>query len=188
MKGEWCYYKSFFTHEECELILSQCKQLIPKKGSLGRYNTYDSNIRKSQIAFFDKDMKEFKWVFDKLWNLVEEGNKIWFDVDINNFHNIQFSEYCASYNGEYKKHHDVFWINDTNSHRKISLIVQLSDPNEYEGGDFEFFDLTEYPDKNDIKAKGTVLLFPSFHNHCANMVTKGVRYSLASWIEGPKWR
>ena len=73
MKGEWCYYKSFFTHEECELIISQCKQLIPNKGSIGLYNTCESNIRKSQIAFFNKDMKfkygSFSMKFIALFNI-----------------------------------------------------------------------------------------------------------------------
>ena len=38
---------------------------------------------------------------------------------------------------------DVFWINkDPIYHRKLSCIIQLTDPNEYEGGEFELIDTT----------------------------------------------
>ena len=91
------------------------------------------------------------------------------------------------FEGEYKKHHDVFWINNDQFHRKLSCVVQLTDPNEYEGGDFEMFDLTEYPNAQEVRAQGSTIFFPSFVPHQAHPVTKGKRYSLAVWFEGPKW-
>ena len=44
------------------------------------------------------------------------------------------------------------------------------------------------PDKDSLKAKGTVLVFPSFLCHEVTPVTKGIRKSLVSWIEGPMWK
>ena len=67
-------------------------------------------------------------------------------------------------------------------------MIQLSDPNDYEGGDLQFFDCLYYPDAADIRQQGTVIFFPSFIYHQANPVTSGIRYSLAAWFEGPRWR
>ena len=100
---------------------------------------------------------------------------------------MQFAEYDSSNQVEYKNHQDVIWINDTQTHRKVSLVAQLSDPESYEGGNFEIYETeTEIP-KETFRSQGSVIVFPSFKYHAALPVTKGVRYSLTAWVEGPKW-
>ena len=43
------------------------------------------------------------------------------------------------------------------SDRKLSMTIQLSDSNEYEGGDFVLRDETQnFPDKEQLRKKGTV--------------------------------
>ena len=76
------------------------------------------------------------------------------------------------------------------SHRKLSMTIQLSDPDDYEGGDFVFNvnQIGQSPDREQLRKKGTVLVFPSFIMHGVKPVTKGTRKSLVSWIEGPTWR
>ena len=81
----------------------------------------------------------------------------------------------------------MFWINNDNYHRKLTCVIQLTDPSTYEGGDFEMYDLNEGPNKEELRTQGTVIFLPSFINHAALPVTKGTRYSLAVWFEGPKW-
>ena len=66
-------------------------------------------------------------------------------------------------------------------------MIQLTDPSTYKGGDFEMYDLNQYPDKEEIRTQGTVSFLPSFIPHAALPVTEGTRYSLAVWFEGPKW-
>ena len=39
-----------------------------------------------------------------------------------------------------------------------------------------------------IKNQGSAVFFPSFIEHQAEKVTKGKRYSLAVWWDGPHWR
>mgnify|MGYP001205851066 CR=1 FL=1 len=75
------------------------------------------------------------------------------------------------------------------SDRKLSMTIQLSDSHEYEGGNFEFRDhISNIPPKEQLRKKGTVLIFPSFLYHSVQPVTKGTRKSLVTWIEGPAWR
>ena len=69
--------------------------------------------------------------------------------------------------------------------RKLSVVVQLTDPDEYEGGEFKF-KYVEQPEG--FNNRGSVLVFPSYLEHCVTPVTKGTRHSLVTWIEGPRWR
>jgi PKHD-type hydroxylase len=100
---------------------------------------------------------------------------------------IQYTEYHGSEGGKYDWHHDIDWNRNDGWDRKISVTVQMSHPDEYEGGDFAMGDGQEpLPDWH--KEKGTVLLFPSYIVHRVAPVTSGVRKSLVAWFEGPTWR
>jgi PKHD-type hydroxylase len=63
--------------------------------------------------------------------------------------------------------------------RKISLIVQLSDSDDYEGGEFIVGGRLTMP-----KRRGTACVFPSWFQHRVDEVRSGIRYSLAAWAEG----
>ena len=49
--------------------------------------------------------------------------------------------------------------------RKLSVTIQLSDPTEYERGDFKFQDVASVTDSVDLKKKGTVLIWPGSYTH-----------------------
>ena len=192
MRGEWCYFKSYFTPEQCVKILSDGLKLPAqdaKLGVAGMSEYSNDEYRKSKIRFIQQaNHPQFQWLFDELWKMGMQANRDWFNFHITNLSFVQLAEYDESYSGEYKKHHDVFWINNDNYHRKLTCVIQLTDPATYEGGDFEMYDLNQYPDKNEIRTQGTAIFLPSFINHAALPVTKGTRYSLACWFDGPKWR
>lgn len=63
--------------------------------------------------------------------------------------------------------------------RKLSLLVQLSDPTHYEGGEIVLSGYTTMP-----KTRGAACLFPSWVAHRVNEVKSGTRYSLAAWAKG----
>ena len=69
--------------------------------------------------------------------------------------------------------------------RKLSVVVQLTDPSDYEGGIFEF-KTVETP--ANFKTRGSILVFPSYLEHQVTEITEGTRYSLVCWAEGPRWR
>jgi PKHD-type hydroxylase len=81
--------------------------------------------------------------------------------------------------------------------RKLSLSVQLSASNEYDGGEFQFLvsgaqasGQGEFVSSNvDLvsRASGAGVAFPSFTYHRVTPVTRGVRKSLVCWFRGPKW-
>ena len=78
--------------------------------------------------------------------------------------------------------------------RKLSMTVQLSEPEEYEGGELQFdyrISLKGSPVINtakEINRKGSVIIFPSHLWHRVKPVTKGRRRSLVMWNMGRPFR
>jgi PKHD-type hydroxylase len=150
--------------------------------------TSNNNYRSSEIRWIDPNHFQSKFVVDMLWYFGREANKNAFGFDIDYLPDIQYTKYSADENGKYDWHCDTFWANPSMYDRKISIVIQLSDPSEYEGGDFQIDPQYAQLPADAIKAKGTVIVFPSFMNHRVTPVTKGTRRSLVSWIQGPKFR
>jgi len=76
--------------------------------------------------------------------------------------------------------------------RKLSLTINLSDPNTYEGGNLKF-DLGPHSEKRiitceEIRPQGSMVVFPSYVHHTVTPVTSGVRYSLVVWALGYPFR
>ncbi len=82
----------------------------------------------------------------------------------------------------YGWHMDVGPDGDTAT-RKISVTVQLSDPDTYEGGNLELM-------PGDVaimrRVQGGAVLFPSFLLHRVTPMEKGTRYSLVAWFVGTR--
>jgi PKHD-type hydroxylase len=190
MKGEWCYFKQHFSPELCNKILEEGLKLPVDDARLGvTGNGVDNNYRRSKVRFIQQSDPNFKWLFDEMWKMAIRSNDEWFGFHISKITYIQIAEYDEQYQGEYKEHHDVFWMNnDPYYHRKLTAVVQLTDPSTYEGGNLELVNPTQSPNAEEVRTQGTAIFFPSFLPHKATPVTKGTRYSLACWFDGPKWR
>lgn len=188
MKGEWCFISNFLSKETCNTFVEQIKTMPFEKPKLGfDGNSENNNRRKSKIRFLYRD-KGFDWLFDQITMAYLQANDQFFGFHLSGFQFLQVAEYESTDRGEYQRHQDVFWLNGQDTkHRKLSGIIQLTDPNEYQGGDFQIYDVTQDPPANKIKEQGTFILFPSFLYHAALPVTSGTRFSIAVWVEGPKW-
>lgn len=81
----------------------------------------------------------------------------------------------------FKQHSDIGAADTAN--RKVSVILQLSDPGAYEGGDLELTDGMIVS-----RAQGDGCVFPSWLVHEVHAVTSGIRYSLVAWAIGDYFR
>jgi PKHD-type hydroxylase len=125
------------------------------------------------------------WIKNLLWEYILKVNNKSFKINVEKKSEVQFTEYCYEDNGHYDWHQDVNWNGQTDIDRKISITVQLSNENEYDGGNFEFDELET---NTNFKLKGTIIIFPSYLRHRVTPVTSGVRKSLVAWFSGPQWR
>jgi len=125
-----------------------------------------------------------KWIYSRLLSITEEANNSLWKFDLTGFwEDCQYTTYEASSkkNGDFYDYHlDI--DGSYGVQRKISIVVQLSDQEDYEGGELEL-----KTSKNSYvadKSKGSILLFPSFCLHKVHPVTKGKRNSLVLWVSG----
>lgn len=72
-------------------------------------------------------------------------------------------------------------------HRKLSLVIPLNDPDEYEGGRL-IIDTGERFDASAFSKSGEVVVFSSMTMHSVTPVVRGTRYSLVTFLHGPRFR
>jgi len=178
--GNYYYFKDAVCDEEIEVIKSIAEKYPMKSGTAG--GKVREGYRKSKICWLPKN-EETLWLYEKIGELVKKANKIW-KFDLTGFgEEFQFGEYNSEDKGSYDWHLD---LGPESIWRKISLSIQLTDPETYEGGELQFHKSQNIV--NAPKEKGTIILFPSYLCHRVTPVTKGVRHSLVTWITGPPYR
>ena len=96
---------------------------------------------------------------------------------------IQFTNYKAP-SGKYGKHIDCITDHVV---RKLSFVLQLSNPENYEGGELQIEDALGNI-VSVTKNKGAIIFFDSRTRHRVSKVTKGSRQSLVGWVVGPMWK
>lgn len=172
-----------FTPEECEAIIEIGEQAYLFEGLVGGAdNIKRKHIRDSLVGFFDYS-EETEWLYIKMSEYVREANNEFWNFDLIGFgDNMQYTKYFGG-GGHYTWHAD---IGETCSHRKISTVLQLSDENDYDGGELQFFGGPEISTMS--KELGTLVMFPSYMIHRVTPVNSGVRKSLVSWVSGPNFR
>lgn len=167
--------------DEQLMWINNLKELYPYQDATTVGNGDDS-VRKSRIKWIHYDDKSW-WVYDRLSELFVEVNKD-FGFDLHSIvDSLQYTEYYEG-GGHYDWHMDIgpYPIN----HRKISVTIQLSDSNEYEGGDFDIWTGGSFKTLPRIKSCG--IFFPSFLLHRVTPITKGCRKSLVLWIGGGNYK
>jgi len=186
-------HSNLFSVEECQSIIDMLKS-----GDLTTPLNYSSTgldpgshietakIRISPISWIRSDKPENTWIFEKIVKCIEEVNNKYFNYDLKEIQSLQFTVYDSEEKGFYDKHIDIEQALINGVMRKLSLSVQLSEPEDYEGGSLLLHvgvDPIEAP-----KNRGTAIFFPSYSLHEVTPVTKGIRYSLVAWITGPKFK
>lgn len=193
MNQWWQYWPGHFSAEDCDKIIELALTLPVQEAKIG-YGGQEivSNLeyRRSKLRWIPRFDGRFFGLFGNMQLLFQEGNRNAFGFDLSMFHEIQFTEYHATDQGKYDWHHDTIWTGHTLQRRKLSMVIQLSNSEDYEGGNFEMYrdDCDQVPDAQAIRQRGTVIMIPSFLRHRVTPVTKGLRYSLVSWHEGPCFR
>ena len=133
--------------------------------------------RNTTIRFIPED----HWFTGIMYHIGTQANKVhdW-GLDVSSSENIQYAEYEVDQH--YDWHIDTFILSKRPLDRKITVVCMLSDPSEYEGGEFQFTDGTP------TLTKGSIIAFPSFFPHRVTPVTKGLRKSATLWLTGPAFK
>lgn len=191
MNDIWQVWNSAIPSELCDAIIAECEKYDPEDATMGLDNApaKDNNLvrRSSIVRWVDRNRPSSRFVVDVIKDFSWEANRRAFGFNIDYLRDIQFTEYHGSQEGEYGWHFDTFWASPSAYDRKLSIVIQLSDPSDYEGGEFQIDPQYQEIPQELFKQRGSVLVFPSPINHRVTPVTSGLRKSLVSWIEGPKF-
>lgn len=178
----WAFMNGLFTVDECEKIIEDNKLNLLQ----GQVNNQEEllDTRSSLITFLDSEAFSTQWIFQRVATGIFELNKQFFNFDIEKIEALQFSEYDESYQGFYSQHVDTEYR--VVGHRKLSFSILLSDSENYDGGDLNFY--FKKDPQSAIRTQGSMIMFPSYTLHEVTPVTKGTRYSLVGWVWGPKFK
>ena len=177
------WWEGGFTEQELDWLQEQARKADQQAQVGGDPQGADlAKIRRSQISWLNKT-PDTAWVFQKLGQIASSLNAKYYRFDLTGFGEpFQLTNYVQSEQGMYGWHQDY----NTNISRKFSLVLQLSDPSQYEGGNLQV--MTGGQPETVRKQRGLVAAFPSYVLHQVTPVTSGNRQSLVAWASGPAFK
>ena len=177
------YFTNAFTPEEMVKII-EIGEKYPKKAAttVGNEGDVVSDYRLSEISWLNAN-DETEWIYTKLAEYAKIANEEMWNFDIWGFGDgLQYTKYYGN-GGHYDWHAD---LGPGISNRKLSCVLQLSTPEEYDGGELQMNpggSIISVP-----KGLGTLCFFPSFLLHRVTPLSSGVRLSLVTWFCGANLR
>lgn len=182
------WWNDAFTNEELNWLQNKALN-ANEKAKIGNGLINDEHLRsyrRSQVSWLRHNV-ETKWIFEKLSHVVSSINAQFYQFDLTGFGEaLQLTNYDMSESGMYGWHQDCGGGGNASVSRKLSLVLQLTDPSEYEGGNLQIM-IGKDP-QNIKKQRGLIVAFPSYQLHQVTPVTQGHRQSLVAWISGPKFK
>jgi len=176
-------YNHLLTSAQCDDLLSTTAEYESISG--GIVQTADdevtsevkTEIRRVSVKHIPIN-PDTDWLYTTLDGVISEANT-YYNFKLTGFmEQMQLLKYeTITGGGHYNWHYDIGPANL--STRKLSIIMQLTDPSEYEGCDTELFGSGIIP-----KEKGTVVVFPSFIPHQVTPLISGTRDALVVWVNG----
>ena len=177
----YAFWNNAFSKEECQSIINIAKD----KGLIeGKTKGDTKDVRESKISWL-YPVDNMDWVFRRVTDITLNLNERFFKFDLFGLNEgFQFTNYEAP-SGKYGKHVDRGM---NMSVRKLSISIQLTDPEEYEGGELKLYDGDDKEAQVMDKTQGTLIIFPSYVLHEVMPITKGTRNSLVTWITGKQFK
>jgi len=182
----YVFWENGFTDDEIKKIIEigEARQIEDASVGAGPHQAIDPEYRKSTTSWIEQNT-DSTWLYDKVAYIIRRLNSQYYRFDLHGFNeDMQFTIYNGEQQGHYDWHVDV-GSNDV-SPRKLSFVLQLSDPAEYQGGKLQIMNSKDPMVVN--QQKGLAVLFPSYTLHRVTPVTQGVRRSLVVWATGPAFR
>jgi PKHD-type hydroxylase len=187
-KDDSAYWEGFLTDDEINQILALPEWLNTGEAGIGGssgHQEVNKAIRCTQIAWMPNDNRTAH-IWGKLSDVVANVNRQFFQFDLQGcFEPAQLGLYTEHSKDHYDWHTDDS-MTGCKVPRKLSMVLLLNDPSEFEGGQLQIMKSSTI-ETLELK-KGRAWFFPSWMLHRVTPVTKGVRRSLVLWVGGPAFR
>ena len=181
-----CCWSGAFTAEECDKIreFGELHEFVKARIGESSIGNLNDHVRDTNIVWLTPS-EEAAWVFKRMEELASYINYEKFGLDLTEFDGFQYSKYKID--GHYDWHIDTMLSPADGLFRKLSFVVMLTEPDEYEGGDFLLNDGGNQLNCRIMRPKkGDMMVFLSHVPHKVDKVTSGNRITLVTWAKGPK--
>lgn len=177
-------WENGFTDEELDKIIALGDVRMPQEASVGGKWDDPSKVRKSSVSWLECS-EDTQWIYERLAFIARDLNSKFYQFDLHGFvEDFQYTVYDGSQEGHYGWHIDKGGTSP--SPRKLSMVLQLSSPEDYEGGHLELWG--GHKSMTVDRRRGLLAAFPSYLLHQVTPVTSGIRRSLVVWIAGPPFK
>jgi len=190
LRHPWVRWGNFLSEDQIEDLAELKNSYEPFYGKVfrGTELVEEEDNRKAKIFFVNRtDSTSPEWFFKYLEECICSVNRDFFHFDLYPLDSFQYTQYFGEDKGFYNWHWDLFANGDVQqAQRKLSIVIQLSDPEDYEGGELYLNtcgNVEQVP-----KEKGFACFFPSWTLHQVLPVKKGFRETIVVWVTGPDWR
>jgi PKHD-type hydroxylase len=173
-----------FSEQELDSIIAHGDTLKLSSAGIkndGGAEALDS-VRSAKIAFIDQSSQS-KWLYDKMAAIVAQLNEQTYRFELTALERFQYTLYDQTELDHYDWHMDQGL---TARPRKLSLVLQLSSPSDYEGCNLEIQPSAHVEAMP--RDRGTLIVFPSYILHRVTPLISGKRRSLVMWCSGPRFR
>lgn len=171
-------------------IIDRIKQYVndlPTEDGVLAKADKNNEMRKSTLRWIERNQQS-DWIYNTVKSIASPINDMVFQFDLTGIDTIQYTEYNQA-GDMYNFHADSTpgLTYSENLVRKLTMVIQLTDSDEYEGGDVEFMSGRMY-NETAPRGKGSIVIFPSYVMHRVTPIISGTRNSLVTWFMGPKFR
>jgi PKHD-type hydroxylase len=168
------------------LNVKQCDALIEAALGLASRPGVSAEGRGRAVVERPLPADEAIWPWGNVLSTIADVNSQYFRFRVSHmvFENDvpRFLEYRSADNARYNTHLDIG--PDAAANRKLSWTLQLSNEDDYDGGEVV---MAQAPESPLSRAQGSLSVFPSYLSHAVEPVTRGVRYSVVGWCHGPSF-
>ena len=197
----WCWEEGI-PHNVCDQIVNSIDErnydmggIIEKKndGLISEDVTHKNVSKRARNVYVQ--FTQIPWINNLMKGFILSANEqnFLYDLSMEDRESCQISKYVGGINDSqyYHSHQDWVTLRGARAHtRKLSLSCQLTNPNDYVGGDLNLY-LTDPSLSSPIKytaskTKGTVIVFDGRIIHEVEPVTSGTRHSVVKWYHGDK--
>jgi len=183
------YVNTVFSEEECDQILASLNEKKWEEAMVGGINEKGVfSVEKECRSNFQQTVPvdEHEFPLNRIAEEISTANSTLWRFDLGGFANDDLPWIMKySRQGDHNDWH-VDLGQEATASRKLGFSLQLTEGDEYDGGDLGFHRIKK--DRKDLTRKGTLIVFPAFWLHRIAPMTKGARNVVVGWIHGPSFR
>lgn len=187
---QWSEDNRLLSLAECEWLIACMERQPLAFASIGTPTVQRVELSTRCVESAIVDSAECGWLYERILNKVALANRDYYDFALSGLlEPVQFLKYTAAAEGKPDGHYNwhVDFGEGAMATRKLSMVIQLSPGEAYDGCEFSMMSDRGLQTLN-YRGQGDGFLFPSWTPHMVGPITRGVRYALVCWVHGERFR